>query len=335
MGAIPLDINLLIDGIVRQTTVLIAQLATSSGSRTPLAHTANQVFLSLVQELKRQGLGNKVIADMFGMALRTYHDKVQRLSESQTFRGRSLWEAVLMFAQEKETATQPEILQRFCNDDERSVRGILKDLVDSGLLSRSGKGDQAMFRVAALSAAPDAHVELEATAMLLWVAIHRFGPLSKAALVAHIQVETSVLEQCLQILQASERVTLLGEGDAARYEAQQCVIPVGNPVGWEAAVFDHYQAMVTAICTKLDAGARRATQGEAVGGSTYTFEVWPGHPLEAEVTAHLQRLRELSVDLRHKVEAHNATHAAPDAGATRKIISYVGQTVVAQHEEED
>jgi hypothetical protein len=329
-----LDINLLIDGIVRQTTVLIAQLATSSGNRTPLAHTANQVFLSLVQELKRQGLGNKVIADMFGMALRTYHDKVQRLSESQTFRGHSLWEAVMQFAQERETVTQPEILQRFRNDDERSVRGILSDLVDSGVLSRSGKGDQATFRVAALSkAAPDPNVELEATALLLWVAIHRFGPLSKADLVAQIQVEAAVLEQCLQLLESSGKVTIEAEGDTVRYRAQHCVIPLGNSVGWEAAVFDHYQAMVTAICTKLSTGLRRAELGEAVGGSTYTFEVWPGHPLEADVTAHLQRLRQLSVDLRHKVEAYNTVHSAPDPAATKKFISYVGQTMVEQQEE--
>jgi hypothetical protein len=328
------DINLLIDGIVRQTTVLIAQLATSSGNRAPLAHTANQVFLSLVQELKRQGVGNKVIADMFGMALRTYHDRVQRLSESQTFRGRSLWEAVLQFVQDRETATQPEVLQRFRNDDERSVRGILSDLVDSSLLSRSGKGDQATFRVAAVSkSAPEAQPELEAKALLLWVAIHRFGPISRSELVTHIQVETAVLEQCLQLLQSSGRVTLDRAGAETRYTAEHCVIPLGSSAGWEAAVFDHYQAVVTAICTKLGSGVRRAELGESVGGSTYTFELWEGHPLEAEVSAHLQRLRQLSVDLRHKVEAHNATHTAPDATTTKKFISYVGQTVVEQQEE--
>ncbi len=58
--------DLLIDSIVRQTTVLIAQLATATGGRAPLAHTANQVFTDLIRELKEQGVGNKVIADMFG-----------------------------------------------------------------------------------------------------------------------------------------------------------------------------------------------------------------------------------------------------------------------------
>lgn len=96
-----MDSRLLIDAIVRQTTVLIAQLATSGGGRAQLAHTANQVLLDLVDALKEQGLGNKVIADMFGMALRTYQTKLQRLSESRTDRGRSLWEALFAFVQEQ------------------------------------------------------------------------------------------------------------------------------------------------------------------------------------------------------------------------------------------
>jgi hypothetical protein len=65
-----MNATLLIDAIVRQTTVLIATLATAAGHRAPLARVADQVFSDLVGELKEQGLGNKVIADMFGMALR-------------------------------------------------------------------------------------------------------------------------------------------------------------------------------------------------------------------------------------------------------------------------
>ncbi len=70
--------KLVIDAIVRQTTVLIAQVATSARMRAPLAHLANQTFLALTQELERQGLAQKVIADMFGLALRSYQQKVQR-----------------------------------------------------------------------------------------------------------------------------------------------------------------------------------------------------------------------------------------------------------------
>ena len=55
----------------------------------PLAHVANQVFLDLTQELHAQGVSRRVSADMFGLALRAYLRKIQRLRESTTDRGRS------------------------------------------------------------------------------------------------------------------------------------------------------------------------------------------------------------------------------------------------------
>ncbi len=85
---------MLIDAIVCQTMVLTARLATSGGKRIPLAHITNQIFLDLTRELKASNLGNKVIADMFGLTLRAYHRKLKRLCESEPERGRSLWEDV-------------------------------------------------------------------------------------------------------------------------------------------------------------------------------------------------------------------------------------------------
>lgn len=331
-----MDANLLIDAVVRQTTVLIAQLATSAGNRASLARTANQIFLNLVQELKRQGLGNKVIADMFGLALRTYHDKVQRLSESQTFRGRSLWEAVHQFIQEQDSVTQPQVLLRFGNDDERIVRSVLADLVDSGLASRTGKGDQATFRPCQTPKVTHDNELEEAICQLVHVIIHRFGPLGATQIQDHIQLDTADLDAALKRLLDSDRVTLVtGPGPEPRYQAEHCVIPVGSTAGWEAAVFDHYQAMVTGLCTKLDSGRRKSSSGESIGGSTYTFDLWEGHPLEAEVGGHLQRLRGLSVALRCKVEAHNAEYPAPLGAESKKFISYVGQTLITNKNKEE
>ena len=48
-----MNVQILIDSIVRQTTVLIAELATSGGMRAPLAGIANQVFLELSQWVER------------------------------------------------------------------------------------------------------------------------------------------------------------------------------------------------------------------------------------------------------------------------------------------
>ena len=134
---------LLIDAIVRQTTVLIATLATASGQRAQLAHVANLVFADLVRELREQGLGNKIIADMFGLALRTYHRKLARLSASRTEQGQSLWEAVLRFVQLQGPVSRAAVLQRFVRDDEAVVRSVLNDLVDSELLRPDGHDDSA------------------------------------------------------------------------------------------------------------------------------------------------------------------------------------------------
>ena len=77
-----MHVKLLIDEIVRQTTVLIAQLSTAAGIRAPLSHLADQVFMELARELEAQGVRRTVVADMFGLALRSYQLKFQRLSEA-------------------------------------------------------------------------------------------------------------------------------------------------------------------------------------------------------------------------------------------------------------
>ncbi len=41
-----MDTQVLVDSIMRQATVLIAQLSSAAGVRAPLAHLADEVFLS-------------------------------------------------------------------------------------------------------------------------------------------------------------------------------------------------------------------------------------------------------------------------------------------------
>jgi hypothetical protein len=329
-----MNVPLLVDAIVRQTTVLIAQLATSGGTRAPLAHTANQVFLDLAQELKAQGLGHKIIADMFGMALRTYHGKIQRLSESSTFRGQSLWSAVLAHIQEHQPVQRAALLQRF-HYDGVALRGVVQDLVDSGLVSRTGRGDRTTYRVVDFAEAASDGGSGEHLDEVVWVAVHRFGPIDEAELAKTLATEVSALHDTLNRLVTRGDVRREQRGQRTTYHAEHVVIPVGSSSGWEAALFDHYQAMVTAMCTKLNLGQNRATAGEWVGGSTYHYDVWEGHPLFDEVAQHLTALRTASVALRERVEAHNQQHHAPSEEAMRRFTAYVGQTVVGLSEERD
>ena len=84
-----------IESVLREAVMEVARLATAGGARVSLARLTDQLFLELAGELERQGLTKPVIADMFGMALRTYHRRVQETQQSQTDVGRTVWEAVL------------------------------------------------------------------------------------------------------------------------------------------------------------------------------------------------------------------------------------------------
>ena len=322
-----MNVTVLIDAIVRQTTVLIAQLATTAGVRAPLAHIANQIFLDLVGELEEQGVGQKVIADMFGLALRSYQQKVRRLSESATQRGVSLWEAVFQFLQEKEVATRPEVLEKFKFDNEASVRGILNDLVESGLVYKTGRGHSTIYRVTSDEDMSLASGDpLESASSLVWVLVYRHGPIRLEELREQLHLDDELLLSSLERLEEDGRIDALHDDGEVRYSSSRCVIELGDNAGWEAAMFDHYQAMVAAVCTKLRNGATRALPDDRIGGSTLSFDVWPGHPHQNRVYNLLKRTRKEAIDLWDDVASYNTTNPRP-ADQVEKVTFYVGQTI--------
>jgi hypothetical protein len=321
------NVQVLIDAIVRQTTVLIGQLATTGGVRAPLAHIANEVFLSLVAELSDQGVSQKVIADMFGMALRSYQQKVQRLSESATDRGLTLWEAVYAYLREREVASRADVLRRFRHDNEAGVRGILNDIVASGLVYRTGKGDHTVYRVASDEDLERAGGQAaQAAESLVWLTVYRQGPIGRAALSDLLPLDAQAVSGALELLVSEGRIERVSDEGGGVYASARCLIPIGDPSGWEAGLFDHFQALVGAMTTKLRNGTTRALPDDQVGGSTFSFDVWPGHP-------HDERVRSLLRDLRAQVGAvwddvatYNASHQpSPNQGA--KVTLYFGQSV--------
>jgi hypothetical protein len=330
-----MTIELLIQCIVRQTTVLIAQLATAGGARAPLAQVADQVFLDLVAELNRQGVGRKVSADMFGLGLRTYQRKIQRLVESTTDRGQSLWEAVLDYICAQKITTRASIQERFASDDAAQIRGLLRDLCESGLVFSSGQGSGTVYRAASDD-------ELQASRQLrshdgldelVWAIIYRQGPISSEQLALLTHFEVAELQSSLARLVAAKQVEMTGEGSAAVYKTGSLFVPVGAPAGWEAAIFDHFQAMVKTICCRVRYDRATSNASEAPGGSTYTIDVWSGHPLEEEVRSTLSRLRSMLVDLRQRADAYNAAHGTPERHD--QVVLYVGQCKIPQGVDDD
>jgi hypothetical protein len=325
-----MPIELLIQCIVRQTTVLIAQLATTGGARAPLAQVANQVFLDLVEELTRQGVGRKVSADMFGLGLRTYQRKIQRLMESTTDRGRSLWEAVLDFISSQKITTRAAIQERFPSDDEAQLRSLLRDLCESGLVFSSGQGRDTMYRAASdddLKAIRQVRSR-EGLDELVWALIYHHGPISSDNLANLTHFEGTELETALRRLKDTERITTLTEGEQLVHKASSLVVPVGAPLGWEAAIFDHFQAMIKTICCRLRDDRTTTHAKDVVGGSTFTIDIWPGHPLEEEVKSTLSQLRSMLIDLRKRADEYNAAHGVPEQYL--QAVLYVGQCLIPQ-----
>jgi hypothetical protein len=142
-----------------------------------------------------------------------------------------------------------------------------------------------------------------------------------------VPTETSRLERVLSRLAVEGRVEVRNQKPDARYVVADCVIATGDTAGWEAAVFDHYQAMVTALCAKLQRGTQKSAIDDAVGGSTYGFTVWAGHPHYDEVVGILARLRGDLSRLRTKVHDYNTSHGGPPEERIG-VIAYLGQTVI-------
>ena len=266
------------------------------------------------------------MADMFGLALRSYQQKVERLSESASSGGVTLWEAVHRYLTEKQVTSRAELMQRFVGDNPTSVAGVVHDMVESGLVYKTGRGDSVIYRIAsaadverALSDDPRTHEALA------WVTIYREGPITRSTLLERLPLPHVDLDRALAALVLDGRVQESGEGADRRYSSQHILLPLGESAGWEAALLDHYRAMVAAMCAKLRNGRTRALPDDQLGGSTFSYDVWPGHPLEQRVLSLLATHRQQLAALWDEIAAHSKRAAAP-TNPTR-VTFYVGQLV--------
>lgn len=334
-----MTVEILIQAIVRQTAVLVAQLATTGGVRAPLAQIANRVFIDLARELERLGVNRKVSADMFGLGLRTYRRKIQRVGEISADGGRSLREDILRYLKAEGLVTRLEILDQFPNDDEAQIRAVLRDLRDNQLVLTSGKGTHMSYRAATdeeLAALKrkrgnegddDLHVAL----------IYREGPLTAEEIAERAQTETSGIQGAIERLVQAGRIRKVENEAVPKYRADALVIPLGATFGWEAAVFDHFKAMIGTVINrvqnnKTDPATLPAWQN-TIGGSTYTIDVWKDHPLEQEVLGTLSQVRNTLSELRTRVNRINAEQHPQSP--TYRVVIYAGQDVVTETSEDE
>lgn len=136
-----------------------------------------------------------------------------------------------------------------------------------------------------------------------------------------------VLEASLERLERAARVV---RNAAGTYSSGELVLPYGSSTGWEAAVFDHFQSVVKTICQKLTID-QAPSLADVVGGSTYTFIVWDGHPLNDVVMRGLSDYRQRADELRARVDEYNKAHGIPPRH--RKVVAYKGQCVIEEEQD--
>lgn len=322
-----MDTKLLIDSIVRQTTLLIAQLSTAAGIRAPLAHIADHVFLSLAREIESQGVGRKVVADMFGLALRTYQKKVQRLTQSASAPERTLWQAVFDALTQHGSLPRARLLQMFARDGEKETIGVLTDLVNSGLVYTSGRGGALLYGVTS-SADRQQMTEAESaesTASMLWVNVYREPGITARDLAQRLALDDAFVNQAVDQLLADGRVVREPAPDLG-LRASVFTVPLGAEKGWESAVYDHFQAVTAAIANKLRHGGPRSAAKDVIGGATLSFDLYPGHPQEQVVYGLLEQVRKQVNEVWNNVRQINQTRPVSDDERI-KVTFYFGQNV--------
>lgn len=326
----------LIDSIVRQTTVLLAQLSTASGIRSPLAHVADQVFFSLAEEIESQGVSRKVAADLFGLALRGYQRKMARLGDPSHRRERTLWQAVLEFLEAEGPVTRADLLRKFSGSDGSVVLAIAADLVSGGLLYRSGQGDTSVYGAVPESARRRfaAEDDLNALSGFVWLAAFRKPHSSEEELFRAVGGSRDDFRRALETLQNSGRIRSAAGPEGSVLEAEPFVVGVGSNEGWQAAVFDHFQAVTTAIGAKLRTRGARSSAADEVGGTTFHFGIHDAHPHRDEVLESLKRTRKTMEALWQKVTQYNVEHPVPEEERT-VVTFYFGQTVKRPDDEVD
>lgn len=328
--------TLLIDLIVSQLTVLIAQLATRSGMRPPLARVADEMFQSLVAELQVQGVPQRVIADMFGLALRGYQTRVRRLEQREEEEQLTLSMNLLRAIQTLSPISRDVLELQFASVDEATRRSTLRDLVDSGRVKIEGSRANPTYVAVSQSEPTSSSREQRLYALrdMIAVWLYRNGPADTNTLALRLKDEPDRVLDALELLMDDGSVQSSPGPDGTMLFRAETYLVAGaedSGAGWEAAIYDHVQAMSATIIQslRLEAGDVRRQQ---VGGGTYSFDVWEGHPYFSEVLELLAANRKAASALREKVQKFNDENGL-SSNVTRSTF-YCGQFVVEGYSEE-
>jgi hypothetical protein len=289
--------------LIRDTSMLVAAVATRDGARMPLGPLGDRLFHGLACELHAKQIRRRVAADMFGMVPRAYLRKVRRAEESVTDHGYSLWQAVYEHIASTQGVDLAELSRRFHRDDEGVLRGVLSDLRESGLVEVTAQ--QPPRYVASngreLGARLTRARQASGSDELVWAVIYREGPLYRETLQQVVGLPDAELDAIVLRLKEAGRIFERPKRERILLCSASTVPDLDAPEHWEALVFEHYNAVVRTLTTQL------ATQdAENTASATFTFNLWPGHPMGHEVEKLFQQLRSEVSALRSRIDQFNA-----------------------------
>jgi hypothetical protein len=317
--------RLLVDEVVRQTAVLLAELVTRSEERALLSEVQTELLLHLDNELRQRGLSQSARIEALGTTRAAYVQAMKHGRISVTEPSCSLSEAIFRIVTEHGLASREQLAAHFAQDDEERVSGAIERLVGSGLLFRAGRQGAEVLRAPSASDLSqacylDAETGLD---QLVRAVIYREGPLSFAELTQRLNAGEAKLHACLERLGEQRQVSKVNDGNVTRYGAREFSVPLESPTGMEASVLDHLQAVTRALLHRLQLDVTRISDENGV--STYTLDVWESHPYSAEARGLLREFRERVSNLRKRIEAYNAASKA--SRALRPVRIYFGQRV--------
>jgi len=268
---------------------------------------------------------------MFGMALRSYQKKMQRLAESVSERDRTLWEAVLELIG-NEAPTRERLLERFKYDGEREVAAVLNDLIRSGLVFTTGAEETAIYGVTSESIrnAMRKHNDIDSLANIVWFKVFRGEAETRSELLSQMSYAPEFLDAALDELIKSGRLKQVD----GRFESSNLALPLGSEHGWEAAILDHFRTVAVAIANKVRSGSMRSKVSDRSGGSTFTFTIEPGHAFEDRVYDLLRKIRSEVQSLWDEVARHNENNP-PNPDKAVKVSFYLGQTLELRGDEDE
>ncbi|MEZ4267485.1 MAG: hypothetical protein R3F39_13990 [Myxococcota bacterium] len=318
----------LVERMVPLVAELFATLKVTDPLRMDFAGIAEKTVHDLVGVLRQEGLTNEEIAAALDLSIAGFYRKVKDLRETYSpgegTRRPTLWEHVYDFVLEQSggsgdrPVTYTAIEARFPQLTPERLGAMLRYLVRFGRLSMTGHGASRRYRI----------VEREqptgATYHDAVVTLYRDGPLTRVELAQRLETDEDACDAWLARLRDAGRLeeTTVGR-QKTRYRATGYHIEPDEPAGYEAALWDHFQAVVRAICMKVRLGATQASMRDLIGGTTFSFDLPVDDPLYAEISGFL-------AETRQRMEAwlvrHGEMEPRPGARSVRVTI-YTGQMV--------